>query len=172
MILDYTGQDYKGEGYISFEFVFLRDYGCFNEIWVGEQSLLDGCGGESVACSVDDVVEPGHDIEIAIFIEEACVSGDIVAGRLAHILVHEGLIVPIESGHKGGRERLLHANSSQTVALFYLFILLVQNLDVEARHRLRAAPRLAREPVQILEVATHYPSRLSLPIVVVHLHSL
>lgn len=49
-----------------------------------------------MSCSVDNIVETGHNIEIAVSIEITCVSGRVVPGGLLHVFLEESLIVVVE----------------------------------------------------------------------------
>ena len=51
--------------------------------------------------SVDNIIESGHDVEVAVLVEVACVTRCVVTRGLFHILLEETLIVVKKSVHEG-----------------------------------------------------------------------
>jgi len=74
-----------------------------------------------VAGNVDDVVNPPHDVEVAVFVKTPSVSGNVVAGSFGDVF-QVALVVLPEGGQAAGRQGKFYDNGAflsvgQTVAV-------------------------------------------------------
>ncbi len=79
--------DYEAHRDLSFEFILHRDHCTLNHLAVSLEHFFHLGGGESVSCSVDDVVQSTHHVQVPVLVEVPGVPRDVVAGRLGHVLV-------------------------------------------------------------------------------------
>lgn len=49
---------------------------------------------------VNDIIETGHYIKVAIAVKEPCIACSVVSRCFLHILFEEGLVIVVESAHK------------------------------------------------------------------------
>ena len=70
---------------------------------MGDEYFFHGGGGEAVACSIDDIIESRHDVELSIFVEVSRVSSGVVSWCFGHVFFEEGLVMVVKSAHEGRR---------------------------------------------------------------------
>jgi hypothetical protein len=132
-----------------------------------EELLLNSCSGDPMSCSINDIIESGHHIKEAIFIEISCISCCIIPWRLFQILLDEGFIIVIESEHERWRKRKLDTHFSQLVMREFL-VVVVQDLHLETWRWFSSTSWFRFESVQVAVVTGDYPTALGLPVVVVY----
>ena len=78
----YTGfGDKKGDGDLALELVFYAYYCTFGHIGMLSDYFLHGSRRQPMACHIDDVIDPAHNVDISIMVEVAAVSGEIISGK-------------------------------------------------------------------------------------------
>jgi hypothetical protein len=134
------------DGDLALEIVDFGYNGCFGHLGMSEQLLLHAGSGEPVSGRVDDVIEPGHNIEVAILIEVAGIPGGVVPGCGGQVFLDKGLVVVVEGKHKGRREGQFDADFPELV-LRKLLVIVVKDVDNETWGRFGGTARFRFEGV-------------------------
>src|SRR5205807_2163655 len=85
------------------------DHRAFRHVGVAGEHFLHGAGRQSVAGHVDDVIDAGHDPDIAVVIDEAGVARQVVAGVAAEVALTVTVVVPPKGRQRTGRKRPMSA---------------------------------------------------------------
>ena len=120
-----------------------------------------------MAGDVDDVVDPAHDRQIAVLIEEPAVAGQVEPGIPREICADEGSVVFVQRRQASGRQRQLDGDGA-ILAAGDVGPGLVEGTDVVPGHRLRRGARLDREFLDAERVRGDGPASLRLPPVIDH----
>jgi hypothetical protein len=94
----------------SSNFLVITNDGTLDYFVMFVDNLFESTCRDSMASGVDDIVGSCHDMDISIRVDNACVSGCVVAWGLGKILVDEGLVVTPQGQHEGWRKRELDHN--------------------------------------------------------------
>jgi len=97
--------DNKGNRNFPLQLLHFGNHSSLIDPGMSKQGFFHGPSRQPMPGSVDDVVQPGGNIEVSVIVEIAGISTGIVARGLVHILIKEALIVVVESAHEGGRHR-------------------------------------------------------------------
>ena len=134
------------------------------------QHFLERAGRKAVAGHVDDVVGPGHHVEIAFGVHITGVAGRIAAVVVAQIGLTEA-VVGLPECRKSARRQRKAANDGTRFSGRHFGAVLVQHPHVPPRKRLAGGARLHLEQALAQEVPGHRPSGLGLPPVVDDRHA-
>jgi len=87
-----------------------------------------------VPSCVDNVVNSGHHMEVASFVDEASVSKSVIPWRVSEIALEEGLVTSPESHDARRRKRQLEADLAESVWWKFFIGVLINDSDVSARN--------------------------------------
>jgi hypothetical protein len=133
---------------------------------MGGDDLFHGAGRQPVPGDVDHVVDPAHDIEVAVGVTEATVAGDVVAREGREIGPDETIVVVPQRRQAPGGQRQLDGHRALGAVRHLLARTRVEDLHAVTGHRLRRRTRLHRQVLDAEAVRHDGPSRLGLPPVV------
>jgi hypothetical protein len=99
-----VGLEYnKSDGNLPFKFFHFGNNSSLRHSRMPNQHFLHLSRRQPMPGSINNIIQPGHDIEIPIIIIVAGIAGRIVPGGLTHILIQEGLVVAVKREHEGWR---------------------------------------------------------------------
>jgi hypothetical protein len=157
----------EGDGDFSLDVIMRANDDGLCDLAVLHEYLLHFSGGEAVACSVDDIVLAGHDVEVAILIEEARVASVVVAHQRREVLLHVDVVVVEDGLHEGRRQGLLHVHRPRLVRLALHAGCRVYHLDVVAGQGLAGGPWLFGEGLEAQVVGEDGAAGFGLPVAVI-----
>ncbi len=126
---------------------------------------LDRAGGEAVAGDVEHIVGAAHDVDVAVLVDVAAVTGEVIARVGRHVGRHEPLVVVVERREGAGGQRQLDADCA-LLAGGQLLAHRIEDLDLVAGHAHRRRTGLDRQGLQAAAVGGDRPAGLGLPPVV------
>ncbi len=85
-------QDQEAQRHLALQRVGDADHRALGNVGMAGQRLLDAAGREPMPGDVDDVVGPGHDVDIAVGVDETGVGGLVEAGEGAQIRGDEFIV--------------------------------------------------------------------------------
>src|SRR6478736_3644442 len=155
----------EGTRHLALEVVVDADDGTLRHGLVPRQRRLERAGGEPVTGHVEHVVGAAHDVEVAVLVDVAAVTGQVVAGVDREVGADVAVVVAPEGRQRAGRHRQLDADRALDAGLDR-FARAVEDLHVVARDGHRRRSRLDRQQPDPLGVAGDRPASLGLPPVV------
>jgi hypothetical protein len=116
---------------------------------------------------IDHIIQPRHNIQVAVFVEVPGVPCRVVPWSLGQVFLDEGFVVVVKSQHEAGRHWQFYAYFAQ--GFYWLrFVVVVEDLHFEAWGWFGGATGFWFEGVEIHVVARDNPPCFSLPIVIVY----
>jgi hypothetical protein len=123
--------------------------------------------GESVSGCVDDIVFSGHDVEVTVLILETGVSGVVVSGYGAEVLLNVFIVVVEDGVHEGGGQGLFDVDGTDLVGLAGCAGGGVDDLDVVAGEGFAGGSWFLREGFEAEVVGEDGSACFGLPVAVV-----
>ena len=97
--------------------------------------FLEAACGDTMAASVDDIVHPCHDVQVATCVFDTGITGGVIAWCFGQVLVDEGLVIAPKSQHERGRKWHLNHNFAKLTCGHFL-VSFVHDSHIIAGNRL------------------------------------
>src|SRR5262249_57278550 len=100
-----TGLEHnKAARHLTLERIGNADDRAFRHVLMGTEYLLNAASREPVPGHVDDVIGAAHDVNVAILVLEAGVSGLVVTRKFTEVAFSEALVLLPQGRQTGGRQ--------------------------------------------------------------------
>jgi len=93
-------EDDKPNGNLTFKFFNFSYNRRLRYSRMADQHLLHLSGRQPVPCSVNDIIQSGHDVQIPVVIIVSSITSRVVSRGLVHVLFQESLIVSVQCEHE------------------------------------------------------------------------
>ena len=122
---------------------------------------------QAVARDIDDVVGARHDVEIAVLVLVAGITGLVIAGEGRQIFLDKGVVRAPDAGKAGWRQGQFHPDGAELAGGLGRAVF-TKDIDFVPRHRHGWRAELHRQGLDSHRVGTDRPAGLCLPPVVDH----
>ena len=115
---------------------------------------------------IDDVVGPGHDMDVAILVDEPGIGGLVITGIGRQVGFDKALVLLPQGRERAGRQGQFDRDGADLARLYFDRLadgVGVQHAHIPARHRLCAGAVLDRQLLDAEAVGADRPARLGLP---------
>src|SRR6185295_4372727 len=82
-------QHHETDRHLALDLIGNAEYRAFCHIGMRGEYFLHAASRQAMARNIDDVVGAGHDVDIAILIDEACIGGLVIAWEVLEIALAE-----------------------------------------------------------------------------------
>lgn len=159
-------EDAEGERAFATYWIVEGDDSALDDLFVLVDDLLEATGRDTMTSDVDHVVDASHDVHVALVIHDAGITTRVVARCFSKVLLDESLVVTPQAKHESRRHGKLDDDLAERT-VFNLLVLIIENLEVVAWHRLSDRARKRRQERTIfsgvVKVGANGPRCLSLP---------